>query len=203
MRHCHPTLYVATLAAAAIAACAEPITSPHLPRPGGAARTITATSSVSNTGISYAKIGDRFSVHSVSDGGFVVGSIFAGPETAWSWKDGVRTQLSGLAGTLAIADVEDVNVSGQAVGSSSSASGVHATLWSGGTATDLGAFGNGSEAWAINDGGEVVGDAYKDGRRIAWVWQNGAMTVLPDLGGPETIAYDVNRNGWIAGSSRT
>jgi probable HAF family extracellular repeat protein len=71
--------------------------------------------------------------------------------------------------------------------------------------TDLGTFGGGiSEAYAINDAGQVVGwsdrpDAYWH----AFVTVNGVMTDLGTLGGDRSHAYGINNAGQVVGWSDT
>jgi probable HAF family extracellular repeat protein len=62
-----------------------------------------------------------------------------------------------------------------------------------------------SYATDTNDAGQVVGyyrDAY-GGVNVAFVWQDGVMTVLPGLSDLDTFAYGINQNGWIVGQSYT
>jgi probable HAF family extracellular repeat protein len=66
--------------------------------------------------------------------------------------------------------------------------------------TDLGVFDpniQSAHANDVNEAGQVVGYA---GNR-AFVWQNGALTALPTLGGTAGMAEAINENGQIAGMS--
>ena len=66
--------------------------------------------------------------------------------------------------------------------------------------TDLGVFDpkiQSAHANDVNEAGEVVGYA---GNR-AFIWQNGALTALPTLGGTAGMAEAINENGQIAGMS--
>ena len=90
----------------------------------------------------------------------------------------------------------------------------HAILWRDGQMVDLGTLPGGSysEAFAINDVGQVVGFSYNDqstctafdGCWHAFLWQDGTMT---DLGGLDprfqSYAYSINNRGQIAGGSAT
>ena len=79
---------------------------------------------------------------------------------------------------------------------------VHATKFEGGKQFDLGTLGGrDSQAFGINDGGQVVGSAsLKDGSRHAFLFKNGKMTQLSPLSNsPASVAYAVNDSGAVAG----
>jgi probable HAF family extracellular repeat protein len=95
---------------------------------------------------------------------------------------------------------------------------VRAVLWKHGKIHDLGTFGgNESVAYAINDAGDVVGfasntipdslnvDMFAFGatQTHAFLWKDGAIHDLGTLGGPDSIAFNVNERGQIAGDSFT
>src|SRR5215472_5393621 len=105
------------------------------------------------------------------------------------------TDLGTLAGSNS-AKVEDINKSGQIVGTSAN----HAFLWSSGLMTDLGTLGGSvSMAYSINDSAVVVGAASTaSGEMHAFVWQNREMK---DLGVPgETrSARGINSKSDIVG----
>jgi probable HAF family extracellular repeat protein len=71
--------------------------------------------------------------------------------------------------------------------------------------TNLGTLGGaGSHAAAINDAGQVVGDAYtKDGAQHAFLYNDREMTDLGTLGGANSFATGINRSGQIVGYSDT
>lgn len=97
----------------------------------------------------------------------------------------------------------------------------HAVLWSNGLLQDLsqpGLGGLNSGAFAINQSGQVVGEAetstldpnnentcgYGTGLQcLAVVWQNGVMTPLEPLGGTNSVVSMVNSRGQIAGLAET
>ncbi|MEL6355068.1 MAG: hypothetical protein AAFR58_25495 [Cyanobacteria bacterium J06627_28] len=70
--------------------------------------------------------------------------------------------------------------------------------------TDLGSLGGTSSlAYGLNEAGDVVGVAEDaDGINRAFVWSDGTMTALPDLG-VGGIAYDINSSGNITGAVDT
>jgi probable HAF family extracellular repeat protein len=73
--------------------------------------------------------------------------------------------------------------------------------------TALGSLGGGhSEAVAINERGQVIGDSIPAGRQgssHAFVWQQGTMTDLGTLGGAESVPKAMNENNQIVGVSTT
>jgi probable HAF family extracellular repeat protein len=90
---------------------------------------------------------------------------------------------------------------------------VRAVLWKNGGIKDLGTLGGKhSQATAINDRGQVIGwalNAIPDSfsglgtEQRAFLWQDGVMRDLGDLGGPDALAVFVNDRGQIAGASLT
>ena len=92
---------------------------------------------------------------------------------------------------------------------------VRAVLWKDGTIRDLGTLGgNESVASAINRSGQVAGFASNDipdsfagdfalgaTQVHAFLWDGGAMRDLGTLGGPNSIAFNLNDRGQIAGDS--
>lgn len=76
-----------------------------------------------------------------------------------------------------------------------------ATLFMAGIPEDLGTLGGWSSyAYAINNRGEVVGEAGDSAQVMrAFFYANGVMTELPGLGGQRSIAYDINDAGDVVG----
>ena len=138
------------------------------------------------------------------------------------WQNGVMSTISGLpdAGELAA-----INDSGQIAGDGMTpldqnyATSQQAFIWQNGVATFLGCFSSPTALWQlsretdINNQGQVVGTATKDTGdtpfgiavpgEYAFMWQDGVMTDLGTLGGTYSIAYAINDNGWIVGTSET
>jgi probable HAF family extracellular repeat protein len=148
------------------------------------------------------------------------GGMFVGVEGAFDANGDyverafwANSRGSGLLGTLggAWASASGVNDSGQIVGTSDLASDAtfHAfrhdtdgsihdlgTLWGD---TDM------SNARAINDIGSVIGDSInaQTGQQLGYIYQDGHMTSLGTLGGPNSWVNGINHSNVVVGQSLT
>jgi probable HAF family extracellular repeat protein len=116
------------------------------------------------------------------------------------WINGVMTDLGAL-GANTHSYAKDINASDQIVGASNG----HAFLWSQGVMTDLDP-GNSrlTEANAINDLGQIVGDWLVGDTGDGLLWSGGTMTDLGNLlNCIENYAFDINNESQIVGCSRT
>lgn len=120
------------------------------------------------------------------------------------WEDGKMLDLGTLGGTAG--GTNDMNNRGQVVGNSNMAgdNSQHPFLWDPKKGLiDLGTFGgsNGTAQW-LNDAGEVVGQAdLPVSGHDAFLWKNGVMTDLGNLGRTSS-AEGINSSGQIVGGSR-
>ena len=100
------------------------------------------------------------------------------------------TDLGTLGGTTSL--VSAINEIGHVVGVSALPKDVgHAFLWQDGLMTDLGVEGSATD---INDLGQIVGFSGP----AVFLWEEGTMSPLPDLGGG-AYAFELNNLGEVAG----
>src|SRR5215831_16470288 len=139
---------------------------------------------------------------------------------ATRWENGVLTDLGALPGFGNSSASAGINALGWITGESENGeidpfSGlpeIRSVLWRNGEVIDLGTFGgNWSLPLTLNNAGVVVGFASntipypsllfpQSGTQTrAYIWQNGVLTDLGTLGGPEAQAFSINQSGQIAG----
>lgn len=124
------------------------------------------------------------------------------------WEDGRMLDLGTLGGSMAVPGSlfapggVVLNNRGQVAGTSDMAGNQthHAFLWERGALMDLGTLGgSNAAAFAINEGGEVVGSAdFSPGSRNhhAFLWRHGVMTDLGTVGvSPCSTAFAIN---WVS-----
>lgn len=160
--------------------------------------------------------GDAPAARGISNCGFAVGEGGAPPAgntQAYSTQNGlvhlqpIPPTPPNVLPTDRYARAYGINNLGQVVGGSDTGNpvrfpkayappvpGIHAVLWDNGNVTDLGALhpGEGSEAYGINDRGQIVGRSGGN----AVLWANAAKTDL----GPGS-AFDINNNGVVIGDT--
>jgi uncharacterized membrane protein len=163
----------------------------------------------------------------ISDGG--VGDPSAGAFDAFSWKNGVMTDIAqGTTDGGFVAYADGINKQGEVVGSYDATEFIpahtglfgypHGYVYLNGVRTDLGTLAgenaNYSYGYAINDAGQVVGvstngpaSAFAGGGSVpngtlwyAFLWTNGTMKAI---GGAQSANFRpaaINDNGWIVGT---
>ncbi len=140
----------------------------------------------------------------INDDGQIVGEkYYGGSLHATLWDHGVLTDLGTLNGAPDSYGL-DINDAGQVVGYNSG-SPYHALRWEAGIVMDLGTLPGGgmSTGDGINEAGQVVGysTTTETGGAHAYLWSDGWMADLGDLGYGGSQAYDLNDAGLVVGSS--
>jgi probable HAF family extracellular repeat protein len=148
---------------------------------------------------------NRASGYAVNNAGQVAGTSATAAQFdhAFLWTAGVMTDLGTLGGDYSFA--YGINTTGDVAGTAySSSSAYHAFVYHAGVMTDLGPSGAQSDATAINDAGDVVGQAGLPENLYyphAVLYRNGDVIDLGTLGGQSSVAHAVNRDGVVAGQA--
>ena len=140
--------------------------------------------------------------NAINDKGVVAGgaNVAWGVTHAYTWKDGVMTDLGTLGGNISVAT--DINSHGVVVGQSSDAANVmRAFVYENGSMRPVCGITAASDAQAINDRGAIVGVM----GLTSYLCDNGVLTILNDIpevqaaGWRQMFAFDINDRGWIVG----
>ena len=127
------------------------------------------------------------------------GQITGGGLHAFLYSDGQRIDLGTLGGSTS--DGRAINDFGDVVGESQTANPffLHAFLYTSGRMLDLGTLGGHSEAWGINNHGQVTGQSVTtSGLWHAFLYSNGQMIDLTP-GDLEGAGFAINDDGWVTG----
>jgi probable HAF family extracellular repeat protein len=134
----------------------------------------------------------------VNDRGQIVGysQTATSMSHAFLWDAGTMIDLGGGGNTTTGILAAGINERGQVAGT---------FLWQDGTATTLGTLGGEySNARAINEWGQIVGDAWTAEPQVhASLWQGGKVIDLGTLGGDRSSAYGINDCSRVVGEART
>lgn len=145
--------------------------------------------------------------NSINSTGDVAGQYYSTTSHAYkafAIQSGVTTYLDGLPSGNGDYYANDINDSGQIVGTAENQFGITRPVWwQNGVIQDLDTPDTFGYANAINNSGQVVGYTYTDvAQSRAFLWVNGVTQSLDVLPGYTTSqAYDINNNGWIVGAS--
>jgi probable HAF family extracellular repeat protein len=143
----------------------------------------------------------------VNNSGDIVGGCEAGRlgVATFIWRNG--KVIGPIVGENRRAVLKAINNSGDVVGVCLNADGSgsqHACRYKDFAFADLPSFNNISDANAINDSGQIAGDAFPDKHPHAVVWTNDVIHDLGTLaGGDMSVATCINASGQIVGWSRT
>jgi probable HAF family extracellular repeat protein len=127
---------------------------------------------------------------------------------AFLWENNTYTDLGVLPGrNESIA--EDIDSRGRIIGRSFTLGAGNSAgfIWDAGVMTDLGTLGGSTNAYAINELGQIVGRSFADQpggtqRARAFLWENNVMTALDPLPNESSSqAFGINDSGDIVGSS--
>ena len=158
---------------------------------------------------------DTIQAWGINNQGQVVGSVYneTRGSDAFIWQEGVTLQeLADKLPDYLFYDARSINDSGQVVGSAWNPSYMPykpraAYIWQESEGmTNLGALGNmGAVAYDINNAGQVVGMSALSYSGHSFIWQNGIMTDMGNIGLSSShyssLAYNINNLGQAVGQS--
>ena len=152
--------------------------------------------------------GDESHAFKINNSGDIIGTYLLPGGTssndvrALLFDGNTRIDLGSLPGGMH-SEAADINDSGQIAGTTYIGSVLDGDsrgfFYGDGTMRDIGTFGGPTQAHAINNLGQVVGESHLGTRRHAFLYDG---TVMHDLGtgvGVQSIAYDINDLGQVIG----
>jgi len=138
--------------------------------------------------------------YAINNAGQVVGECAGG---ACLFSDGAITSLGSLGGTSGSTQATAINSFAEVVGYSYLPDGnFRGFFWIAGTMTALGTLGGDwSQAYGVNDAGQITGIAYTSGNlgAHAFIYTNGVMKDLGTLGGAYSTGTAINHSGIVVG----
>jgi probable HAF family extracellular repeat protein len=139
--------------------------------------------------------------YAVNNRGAIAGDSDQAPTV---WLRGATRSLE-LPSEAEFGSALDINDRGDVAGYGGFPSGFsinRATLWRNDVPVDLGTLGGAnSQAFGVNDRGQVVGFADTPTSSQAFLWQRGTMTSLATLAGGSSGATDINNRGQVVGNA--
>jgi RHS repeat-associated protein len=147
--------------------------------------------------------------YGVNDSGEVVGKFGSPYPHGFFYNNGTVTDLgvpcpTGMNCSTDTSAAYSINNSGQIPVYSSAAG--HLWLYSGGTTSDLGSYGNNTLVipYGINDSGQITGDFRNSAGNVhAFLYSGGTFTDIGTLGGTTSVANAINGSGQVVGYATT
>lgn len=164
--------------------------------------------------LNTAQLSQGSEAYAINDSGLIVGSSYTANNASfapveWNATGKTVTNLGTIAGgsdgtAYAInANGEIVGTAGGTIDPTTGLLDGYAFSYSGGKITAISGLTGFSDAWALNNSGEIVGDETVGGNLVAYIDVGGTVTSLGTLGGETSAAYGVNSSGEVVGYADT